>query len=187
MPQVNSDVHSFPSLPPDFQDAAALIQKQFKESIASLDSRIEELEVEHKNRKTIAIILKILSVLSSLIVLSGVANDLLVQVLGGLITGIAALERVFANMSRLLAVAAAISAYQRVRMQVVNTHNREIIEVVKFRNRDPQKSANTLITFVGLLRDQLAKIKENVESNLRENAYENLGRLVLDDPKSGTS
>lgn len=184
MPQDNSEVHAFPSLPSDFQDAAALTQQQFKESVESLDVRIKKLEKEHNKRKVTATILKVISVVSSLIVLSGVANATLVQVLGGLITGIAALERIFANMSRLLAVAAALAAYERIRMQIVANHNREIIEVVKYRDRNPEKSADMLIKFVGVLRDKLATIREKVEGDLRDNAYENLGRLVLDEVKS---
>lgn len=116
MPPTYSDIHSFPSIPNDLQDAAALVQQQLKESVASLQLRISELEAEYKRRRTIATILKVVSVVSSLIVLSGVTQDILVQILGGIITGIAALERIFANMSRLLTVAAAISAYERVQM-----------------------------------------------------------------------
>ena len=142
------------------------------------------IEKEHGRRTIVAIALKVISVLSSLVVLSGVANEGLVQLLGGAITGIAALERIFANMSRLLALSAAKAAYERARMQVVAQHNRKIIEVVKFRDRDPEKSADTLIAFVGELRDRLADVKEKVETDLGVNAYENLGRLTLEDPKT---
>lgn len=180
----NSELQSFPSLSADFKDAADLVQNQFKESIASLDLRISALEAEHKKRRATAIVLKVASVVSSLVVLSGVAAAGLVQVLGGLITGIAALERIFANMNRLLAVAAATAAYERVRMQVVSQHNRQIIDVVKFRDRDPEKSADALIAFVGALRDRLAEVKEKVETDLRANAYENLGRLSLEEQKA---
>jgi len=84
-------------------------------------------------------------------------------------------------MDRLLAVAAATAAYDRVRMQVVAQHNRQIIEVIKIRDREPEKSAEALIDFVGKLRDLLAEIKEKVETDLRANAFENLGRLSLEE------
>lgn len=184
MPQPESGIHSFPTLPNDFKSAAELVQSQFKEGISALDERIRELETEQRRRNITAIVLKVVSVISSLIVLSGVAGGMLVQVLGGAITGIAALERVFANMSKLMAVAAAVAAYQRLRMQVVAQHNREIIEVIKYRDRDPAKSADALISFVGKLRDAIAEIREKIESDLRSNAYENLGRLVLEEQKS---
>lgn len=80
-------------------------------------------------------------------------------------------------------MAAAKSAYERVRMQVVAQHNKQIIEVVKFRDREPEKSAEALIAFVGELRDRLSVIKETVETDLNANAYENLGRLSLDEQK----
>ena len=179
----NAEIQSFPSLPPDFKAAADLVQTQFKEGIQSLDARVGVLQREHAKRKATAIVLKIVSVLSSLVIATGFVGAGLVQVLGGSITAIAALERILANTSRLLAVAAATAAYERVRMQVVALHNKRIVEVVKIREREPEKSADSLIQFVGDLRDRLAQIGETVETDLAANAYENLGRLSLEEQK----
>jgi hypothetical protein len=178
----DNELQSFPALPADFRDAAALVQRQFKESIDSLDVRTEALRAEHQRRKLTALALKVISVLSSLIIATGFAAGNIAQLLGGVITGMAALERVFANMSRLLAVAAAKGAYERVRRQVVSSHNQKIVDIVKIRDREPEKSADLLITSVGSLRDELAKTKNDIESQLDNNAYENLGRLTLDEP-----
>lgn len=178
------DSHQFPSLPSDFKDAAALVQKQLVESIKSLDTRVIELEAEAKNRKNIAILLKTVSVVSSLIILSGFASVHWAQILGGIITAIVALERVFANMNRLLAVSASIGAYERVRLQVKAAHNRNIINVIKIRDRKPEESADKLIQLVGQLRDQLAEVKEKVEVQLRQNEYTNLARLSLENENS---
>ena len=183
----DNELQSFPALPTDFRDAAALVQKQFKESIASLDVRIEALRVEHQRRKVTALALKVISVLSSLIIATGFVAGNIAQILGGIITGMAALERVFANMSRLLAVAAAKGAYERVRRQIVSSHNQKIVDIVKIRDREPEKSADLLIASVGSLRDELAKTKNDIESQLDNNAYENLGRLTHDDPHAKMS
>lgn len=74
MLQTKAEIQSFPSLPADFKDAADLVQAQLKESIASLDIRIGTLEREHSKREWTAIALKVVSVVSSLVVLSGVAS-----------------------------------------------------------------------------------------------------------------
>ena len=182
-----TDVQEFPKLPSDFRDAAELVQKQFAESIQSLDARTAGLGLEERRRKGTALTLKVISVLSSLIIATGFVHGSIAQILGGTITGMAALERVFANLSRLLAVAAARSAYERVRRQVVALHNQKIIDVVKYRDRDAEKSADMLISFVGELRDLLAKAKDEVETQLANNAYESLGRLTLDEPHQGKS
>lgn len=174
-------VQKFPGLPSGFRDAASLVQKQFLESLDSLDVRATSLGAEEQRRKTTAITLKVISVLSSLVIATGFVHGSIAQILGGTITGMAALERVFANLSRLLAVAAAKAAYDRVRRQVVALHNQKIIEVIKIRDSEPEKSANMLIDFVGHLRDLLAKAKDEVENELAKNAYESLGRLTLDD------
>jgi hypothetical protein len=171
-----------PALPADFKDAAALVQAQFKESIKSLDNRIEALRAEHQRRKVVAVALKVISVLSSLIIATGFLASSVAQVLGGIITGMAALERVFANVGRLLAVAAAEGAYERVRRQIVSSHNQKIVDIVKIRDREPEKSADLLIASVGSLRDELARMKNEIETQLDNNAYENLGRLTLDEP-----
>ncbi len=181
MPGAN-ELQSFPALPPDFRDAAALVQAQFRESVESLDKRIAALRTEHQRRKLTATTLKVISVLSSLVIATGFVKGNVPQVLGGVITGMAALERVFANMSRLLAVAAAKGAYERVRRQIVSSHNQKIVDIVKIRDREPEKSADLLINSVGGLRDELAKTKNDIETQLDNNAYENLGRLTLDEP-----
>lgn len=181
---VDAELQSFPALPNDFRDAAALVQKQFRESIASLDKRTEELRKEHQRRKMLATTLKVVSVLSSLIIATGFLAANFAQVLGGVITGMAALERVFANMSRLLAVAAAKGAYERIRRQIVSIHNQKIVDIVRIRDREPEKSADLLIVAVGKLRDDLAKTRDDIETQLDNNAYENLGRLTLDERHS---
>jgi len=179
-------VQKFPGLPADFRDAAALVQKQFAESLDSLDSRTVALGAEERRRKITAYSLKVISVLSSLVIATGFLEGSGVQILGGAIAAMAALERVFANVSRLLAVAAAKSAYERVRRKVVALHNQKIVEVVKIRDSESEKSANLLISFVGELRDLLAKTKDDIETQLSANAYENLGRLTLDEPNAPT-
>lgn len=187
MSQQNSNDVSFTELSSDLRDAVALVQKQFKESLAVCDLRSSELSREHDRRKLIATILKVVSVVSSLVIATGLFLGWFTQVLGGAITSIAALERVLANMSHLLSVAAAKGAYDRIRRQVTARHSKKIIEVVSIRDRDPEKSAKLLIRTVGQLRDLLAETRDKIETDLAANAYENLGRLTLDEEKGGES
>jgi hypothetical protein len=174
----------FKDLPQDLRDAAALVQRHLGEALSECDARASELKKEHDSRKLTATILKVISVISGLVIASGLAAGVPAQVLGGAITGIAALERVFANMSHLLAVAAAKAAYDRTRRQVEAEHNRQIIKVVEIRDREPEKSAKLLIKVVGELRNRLAKARDEIETNLAANAYENLGRLTLEEQKA---
>jgi hypothetical protein len=179
-------LQSFPALPKDFRDAAALVQSQFNEAVQALDRRTNALASEQRRRKIIAAVLKVVSVLSGLVIATGFVNQSVGQILGGIIPGIAALERVFANLSRLLAVTAAKNAYDRIRRSIVARHNNEIVEVVKIRDREPEKAADKLIGFVGKLRNLLAAKEADIEGKLAQNDYDNLGRLNLDDD-SGTS
>jgi hypothetical protein len=176
----------FPSLPKDVQDAANLVQAQFIESLAALDARVAALGAEQSLRKKVAILLKVVSVLSGLVIATGFVTGSAAQVLGGFIPGIAALERVFANLSRLLAVSAAKNAYERIRRSVVARHSRFIVDVVKIRDRDPEKAANLFIKTNGTLRDDLAKKRDEIEDKLSHNDYDNLGRLSLDEKDEAT-
>jgi hypothetical protein len=176
-----AEPQAFPTLPDDFRGAAALVQRQFSESIESLDKRVSGLTAEQGSRRRTAATLKVISVASSLLIAAGAFSGVTTQVLGGAIAGVAALERVFANMSRLLAIAAGKSAFERVRRQVVAEHNKKIIEVVRFHVREPEKSADLLISFVGELRDRLDATRDQIETALANNSYENLGKLSLEE------
>jgi hypothetical protein len=171
----------FPTLPHDFSDAAALVQSQLKESVEASDAQIAALGKEQSQRKNIAIALKVISVLSGLIIATGFVTGSLAQILGGIIPGIAALERIFANMSRLLAVSAAKNAYERIRRSVVAHHSKHIVEVVRIRDRDSERAADLLIKMIGELRDDLATKRDEIESRLAQNDYDNLGRLILEE------
>ena len=173
-------------LPKDLQDAVALVQNQLLGRVTDLDDRVRALGSEVKRRKFIAVVLKVVSVLSGIIVATGFAATSVMQVLGGLIPTIAALERVFANLNRLLAVTAAKNAYERIRRQMVAAHDREIVAVVKIRDREPQKAADKLITFVGHLRDRLSVTCDDIETTLAKNDYDRLGTLALEQEQQGT-
>ena len=87
---------------------------------------------------------------------TGFLRQSVVQVLGGIIPCVAALERVFANLSRLLAVTAAKNAYDRVRRAVVARHNHEIVDVVRIRDRQPKTAADNLVNMDRKLNKLLA-------------------------------
>ena len=139
------------------------------------------LTTDQRRRRNVAIGLKVISVLSGIVIATGFLTKSIVQVLGGVIPAITALERVFANLSHLLAVTAAKNAYERVRRQTVARHNQQIVEVVRIRDTDPAKAADTLIAFVGALRDQLAATTDEIEGRLAQDDYDSLGRLSLED------
>ena len=176
----------FQTLPADFRDAARLVQSQLNDSITASDERAAALGAEQTRRKNVAITLKVVTVLSGLIIATGFVKDSAAQILGGIIPGIAALERIFANMSRLLAVSAAKNAYEHVRRSVVARHGKQIIDVVKIRDREPERSAEMLIKMSGELRDDLAARRDEIEGRLAQNDYDNLGRLNLDEKVEST-
>jgi hypothetical protein len=180
----NDNLQEFPKLPKDHQDAVRLVQKQLKEQMEALDRRVTALTGEQKRRRIVAIVLKVISVLSGIVIATGFLQQNIVQVLGGIVPAIAALERVFANLSRLLSISAAKNAYERIRRQTVAEHNRQIIAVVEIRDREPAKAATILTKFVGRLRDRMAAAEDAVEDRLAHNDYDNLGRLTLEEDSS---
>ena len=177
----------FPTLPKDEQDAVALVQRQFREAIQEIDQRTSALNKEQRRRKIVAIVLKVVSVVSGLVIATGFLRQSVVQVLGGIIPCVAALERVFANLSRLLAVTAAKNAYDRVRRAVVARHNHEIVDVVGIRDRQPKTAADNLVNMDRKLNKLLADTKEDIETKLAKNDYDNLGRLTLDEDKDAVA
>jgi hypothetical protein len=157
------------------------VQTQLREQLEAVDGRIAALSTEGISRRRMAVWLKVVSVLSGLVIATGFLAQGVVQVLGGIIPAIVALERVFANLSRLLAVTAAKNAYERIRRQTVARHNQQIVNVVKIRDTDTKNAAETLIVFVGELRDKLSSTEDEIEEKLAKNDYDALGKLSLED------
>ncbi len=172
---------SFAILPKDFQDAVRLVQSQLRQRQTEVDNRTSALTSEAASRRAVALALKVVTVLSGIVIATGFLQDRVVQVIGGIVPAVVALERIFANLPRLLAVTAAKNAYQRIRRQLQAKHDAQIIEVVRIRDRKPEEAANALITFAGALRDLLAASSDDIEARLEQNDYDALGTLSLED------
>lgn len=171
------------ALPTDLQDAAALVQRQLKQGLSRLDQRVSQLGQQEKRRRTIAAVLKIVSVISGVVIAIGFFSKSVLQVIGGLVPIMVGLERAFANLDSLLSVTAAKNAYERMRREIVASHNRGVVNVIRIRDRQPAEAADALIKLVESLRDQLAKAEQDIESGLAQRNYELLGRLSLEETK----
>jgi hypothetical protein len=55
------------------------------------------------------------------------------------------------------------------------------VNVVKIRDTDTKNAAETLIVFVGELRDKLSSTEDEIEEKLAKNDYDALGKLSLED------
>ena len=174
-------------LPPSTSDLDALkiIERQIKDSLAAVDQRVTELARQQARRQMAATALKILLIIGGLLITLGFATGRLAQVLGGVMSGIVALERVLANVSRLWAITSAKNAYQRIRRSVEARHNRDIIKVVELRDREPKRSVDLHKKMLGALRDDLALTRGKVEAYLAENRRKNLDHLELEDQTTG--
>lgn len=166
-------------------DAVALTTKKLNMALVGLDDKVGRLTREINTRQSIGFILKLIVVVSGVVIATGFLNKSgwIIQVIGGFISLITAVERIFANVEVLLSKVAARDAYRRIRREVERTHDSKIVGIVKNRVSKPDESAGALVQMQEELMAQIANVDNDIQTGLANKQYEVLGRLTLDDKK----
>ncbi|TSE04002.1 MULTISPECIES: hypothetical protein [Aquimarina] len=156
---------------------------KFKEWLVNLDTEVENLDKTTKTRKYTATILKLIVVISGIVIASGFLKDadIIVQIIGAVVLLITAIERVFANLDKLLSTVAAKNAFNRVRREVVRIHTNRIRPILGLKETKPEEAAKKIIELQSELIDKLMKIDDEIKTNLENKNYDILGRLTLED------
>jgi hypothetical protein len=175
----------FQSLDRGLNDAVAASNQQILGALADLDKNVSRLDKEVKNRTTIGTLLKVVVVVSGAVIATGFLTgwNWLIQVIGGVITLITAVERIFGNVDILLTKVAGRDAYSRIRREIVNKHEAKIIDVIQMRDPTPVDAAKEYIKVQSEIRDQIFQIDNEIKTNIANKNYQLLGRLALDDKR----
>lgn len=156
---------------------------KFKEWLDNLDSEVDILGKKTKLRKSTATILKLIVVISGIVIASGFLKDadIIVQIIGAIVLLITAIERVYANLDKLLSTVAAKNAFSRVRRDVVRIHTNRLGPILGLKESQPDEAARKVIELQNELMDKLMKIDDEIKTNLENKNYELLGRLTLEE------
>lgn len=175
----------FQSLDKGLSDAVALSNQQILGGLAELDKNVLRLDNEVKSRTTIGTLLKVVVVVSGVVIATGFLTgwNWVIQLIGGFISLITAVERIFGNVVVLLTKVAGRDAYSRIRREIVNKHEAKIIDIVQIRDTTPVDAAKQYIQVQSEIRDQIYKVDNEIKTNIENKNYEILGRLALDDKK----
>lgn len=173
----------FQTIDKGLSDAVAASNQQILGGLAELDKNVTTLDKEIKNRTGIGTLLKVIVVVSGAVIATGFLTDWnwLIQVIGGVITLITAVERIFGNVDTLLTKVAGRDAYSRIRREIVNKHEAKIIDVIKIRDTQPKEAADEYIKVQSEIRDQIFQIDNEIKNSIASKNYQLLGRLALDD------
>ncbi len=175
----------FSGLDKGLSDAVALSNQQILGGLAELDNNVVKLDKEIRNRTTIGTVLKVIVVVSGVVIATGFLTgwNWVIQLIGGFISLITAVERIFGNVDTLLTKVAGRDAYSRIRREIVNKHEAKIIDIVQIRDTTPAEAAKQYIQVQSEIRDQIYKVDNEIKTNIENKNYELLGRLTLEDNK----
>jgi hypothetical protein len=181
----NLEKVEFTALDKGLSDAVALSNQQLLGGLSDLDKNVVKLNKEISTRATIGTVLKIIVVVSGVVIATGFLTNWnwVIQVIGGFISLITAVERIFGNVDVLLSKVAGRDAYSRIRREIVNKHEAKIIDIVQVRDTTPIEAAKEYIKVQSEIRDQIYKVDNDIKTNIENKNYELLGRLTLEDTK----
>lgn len=175
----------FQSLDSGLNDAVAASNQQILSGLTELDKNVLKLDIEVKRRTAIGTLLKVVVVVSGAVIATGFLTgwNWIIQVIGGIIILITAVERIFGNVDVLLTKVAGRDAYSRIRREIVNKHEAKIIDIIQIRDTTPGDAAKQYIQVQSEIRDQIYKIDNDIKTSIENKNYQLLGRLALDDKK----
>jgi hypothetical protein len=155
-------------------DAAELQQKLFKERVGELDVWRKKFYNEVIARRFFAYLLKCVSIFGAIIV--AVKISWIDQtVLGLTIAAAIGLDQLTSNHARLLSIAAARYACERLRAKIVSKHSRELPAIVRLRNAGSTDEAKT--QFESLMSGLMTEIFDGQEKILEAVQGEDLKAL----------
>jgi hypothetical protein len=164
-----------------YKNAVTLATEKLREAIDRLDKRVKELGEVIKKREKLAKILKGATVLIGIFVATGFLPQVVVQILGVVVLIVVGFDQTYANLAKLRTFTSGRNTYLRIRREIVNIHNDQIIDVVKKRGDVPKEAAEMLINLNKQLMNQLAKVEQEVEMAIDNQQFALMERLSLEE------
>lgn len=176
----------FQTLDSGLSDAVAVSNQQLLGGLSELDNNVVKLEKEINRRSTIGTFLKVIVVVSGVVIATGFLTgwNWIIQLIGGFISLVTALERIFANVEVLLTKVAGRDAYSRIRREIANKHDSKILDIIQIRDNNPAEAAKQYIKVQSEIRDQIHQVDNEIKTNIENKRYEVLGRLTLNDKEN---
>jgi len=161
-------------------EAAELQQKLFKEKINELDAWRRKFYTEVTARRIIAYLLKFISIFGAIVVAAKI-SWIDQTVLGLVIAAAFGLDQLTSNHARLLALAAARYACERLRANIVGTHSRELPKIISLRNAGRTSDAKSgFESLLSRLSAELHDGQEKILEAIREADLKALNNLYVD-------
>lgn len=143
-------------VPAELLDALTRSQNQLDGRLKSVDERKDELASDVERRRFIGLALKGGTVVAGILLAAGILTETQNQAAGIVVLVVVALERLFANLDRLMTNTAARDAYKRVRRQTENAHEAGIVPLIAIRDSKPEEFVRKLTTLTESLRLRLS-------------------------------
>lgn len=171
------------ALPPAGEDVYAIQQTFLTTRVSELDSRRKKFFLEVIGRRSMAYILKAISVFGAIIVAAKISwTDQ--TILGLVIAAAVGIDQITSNHARLLAIAAARHACDRLRAKIVAKHSQALPGILRLRGNgnpeDTQRYENTFHEMMGDLLKDLHDGQEAILEAVREADLKALNNLYVD-------
>lgn len=160
-------------------DPLQYVQDTFSDTLAEVESEYKPIARESMLRRFWAYSLKAITVFSGIAIAAGVADGV-AHVLGIIIASTVALDSLFSNHERMIAVSKASQAYARVLKGVRRTHQLELMPILQEKASDPDVAKEKLIALVKNLTERLHDECSLIESALDNMNLKALHSLALD-------
>lgn len=162
--------------------AAEYVQEQFSQKIGEID-RDRKVAARGKNwRRSLAYILKAVSVFGGIAVASGL-EELLAQRVGVAILIAAGIDLWLSNSKALMNYAQAVDSYDALRKRAERRHQTELIPVLVAVEDEEAEASAKLVAMVGGLLEMCNEELTKIETALRAGNLEALKALEIENKK----
>jgi hypothetical protein len=155
------------------------LQERFEESIATTEKSAIQLKQEAGWRRFLAYALKAIAIFGGISITAGLQQPAS-QIVGIIITVAVAVDALFSNHKRLLAVTSAANAYSNLLSNVKSSYNIELAAVLKIKETDKAKARKQLQAMVTKYMRKLKDEKERIDNGLQETDLRLLNTISLE-------
>ncbi len=163
-------------------DPIEYAQNTFESAFEETEKERKPIYIESILRRFWAYGLKSIAVLSGIAIASGVKEDT-AHILGIIVAVVIALDSLFSNHERMVAVTKAAQAYKRLLKEVRRKHQRELTAILQQKKDNPDNAKKNLLKLVGVLTERIHSECSFIEKALDEMNLKSLSMLALDSEK----
>jgi hypothetical protein len=163
-------------------EATEYLQRQFGEQVEAARQRALKLTKERTRRLLPAYGFKLLALIGGVAVAAGPPQEI-AQGIGIAIAIAVILDGVFSNHQRLLSVAAALNATNKLVNRIEHEHRIGMPGVLEIKESDPSGAARRLNDLISRLLKELGDRRQEIEDKLAEDDLRALQAVSLDEQR----